>query len=75
MAAICPSCRRPEMIAYLENADGIHTFPCLECQAVVPRHSNTSFTAITPGGEITDTYTYQAGRLTRIHRAPSPYRP
>ncbi|MEW1721540.1 hypothetical protein [Streptomyces sp. NPDC093109] len=31
MAWICPGCGTPDAIAYIENEDGSHPFPCLFC--------------------------------------------
>ncbi|MFH8982246.1 hypothetical protein [Streptomyces varsoviensis] len=42
MASICPRCTNPEAIAVLENADGIHLFPCLFCD-VIPRRGATEY--------------------------------
>lgn len=76
MAAICPNCHLPEMIAYVVNDDGIHPFPCLECNASTVGSSSMGTlvgaarcTTDGCGGSVRDTYTYDTkGRLIRLDR-------
>ncbi|MFE1192949.1 hypothetical protein ACFW6E_09125 [Streptomyces olivaceoviridis] len=76
MAAICPNCHLPEMIAYVLNDDGLHPFPCLECNTgpfrSTPHGHLTGATACaTEGcqGSVRDEYQYDAkGRLSKLTR-------
>ncbi|MEV7283608.1 hypothetical protein AB0O01_03400 [Streptomyces sp. NPDC093252] len=76
MAAICPNCHHPEAIAYLVNDEGIHPFPCLECNygTTHSRHQVILSGAAACGtagchGSVADEYTYNAkGRLIRLSR-------
>ncbi|GGY72995.1 hypothetical protein GCM10010300_15450 [Streptomyces olivaceoviridis] len=76
MAAICPNCHLPEMIAYVINDTGVHPFPCLECSAgpfrSTPHGQLTGATACaTDGcqGSVRDEYQYDAkGRLSKLTR-------
>ena len=76
MAAICPNCHQHEAVAYVVNSEGIHPFPCMECNASTVR-SNPLGTLLgaascaTEGcfGHVQDEYHYNTyGRLTRITR-------
>lgn len=76
MAAICPNCHQPETIAYVVNDEGIHPFPCLECNTGTLRSSpHGTLAGATPcatdgcQGSVRDDYLYDAkGRLTRLNR-------
>lgn len=76
MAAICPNCHLPEMIAYVVNDEGIHPFPCLECNTGTVRSSpHGHLTGATPcatdgcQGSVRDDYLYDAkGRLSKLTR-------
>ncbi|MFF9003948.1 hypothetical protein [Streptomyces achromogenes] len=76
MAAICPNCHLPEMIAYVVNDDGLHPFPCLECNTGTVRstpygHLSGAAPCGTDGcqGSVRDDYQYDPkGRLLRLDR-------
>ncbi|MFE2045739.1 hypothetical protein ACFXAZ_33450 [Streptomyces sp. NPDC059477] len=76
MAAICPDCHHPDAVAYLVNSEGIHPFPCLECNynTIHSRHREI-LSGVAPcatpacTGSVSDDYVYNAkGRLTRLNR-------
>lgn len=78
MAWICPGCSRPDAIAYIENEDGLHPFPCLFCNHSVSNSGGRSavWASHTCGtmecaGVVRDLYTYspRAG-LTEVTRLP-----
>ena len=76
MAAICPNCHHPEAVAFVVNDEGIHPFPCLECNAGTLRSSPRAYLAgsvpcATDGcrGSVRDDYLYDPkGRLSKLIR-------
>ncbi|MEU3526183.1 hypothetical protein AB0E62_20340 [Streptomyces sp. NPDC038707] len=76
MAAVCPNCHLPEMITYVVNDEGLHPFPCLECNTGTLRsspygHLSGAAPCVTDGcrGSVRDDYQYDAkGRLSRLDR-------
>lgn len=78
MAAICPNCHLPEMVAYIVNDEGTHPLPCLNevCGVIVARstpygHLMGSAPCATSDcqGSVRDEYRYDAnGRLSRLDR-------
>ncbi|MEV7086892.1 hypothetical protein AB0O07_13480 [Streptomyces sp. NPDC093085] len=77
MALICPHCKAPEAVSYVENEDGKTLFPCLVCdRPPSPGHTHTvavSAPCATDGcgGEVRDTYVYGIrGRLITAERRP-----
>ncbi|MDX3852128.1 hypothetical protein [Streptomyces sp. AK02-01A] len=76
MAWICPRCQHPEAVAHVENADGFHPFPCLNCGASTlngpgqgTRVAGAACCAPRCGGAVTDTFVYDHfGRLSDVRR-------
>lgn len=76
MALICPHCKEPEAISYVENEDGKTLYPCLFCNLVpspgpTNRISKVSAQCATAScrGEVQDQYWYgPRGRLINARR-------
>ncbi|ANW21914.1 hypothetical protein [Streptomyces clavuligerus] len=80
MAWFCPWCKRPDAVAHVENAAGLHPFPCLfcDCSTVagpVLGVREASRVCATPrcGGLVTETFGYDVhGRLAEVRRRGCP---
>ncbi|MBX9392295.1 hypothetical protein K4749_01455 [Streptomyces sp. TRM72054] len=76
MAAICPNCHHPEAIAYVINDEGLHPFPCMECNTGTTRaRPHGRLTGVTScatddcQGSVRDEYLYDTkGRLAELVR-------